>query len=982
MASTLIDRIAGLGANVAMKAPCVTASTSNITLSGLFAINGVTPTEGQRVLVNGQSSAINNGIWLASANDWVRAPDADDSRDFVQGTHVYVYGGSAAGLYYVTNSGTIVPGTSAINFTGSLGTVPSVFGRGGAVIAQSGDYNTGQITNNSAASGATLNDAITSLLTAIAGKQAGATGLTNLAALSVVGLAALTAAGTWTTREIAGGTGITVTNPAGTAGNPTIAVSDDVAALTAISSGGLVARIDSTTYAARQVVQPPAGIQVANPAGLAGDITLTLANDLAALEGLSGTGFGARTAGDIWSLRSMAVASGGGLAVTNPAGVTGNPTFSIDLPGLTAKASPDGAADYLMIYSAADTTLRKVLINNMPGGGGGGAPTGAQYIVVGLDATLTDERALNVGSGMSLVDGGAGAAITINITADALASLIALTPAADRLPYYTGATTAALATFTAFARTLLDDADAATMLGTLGAAPLASPTFTGTPAAPTATAGTSTTQLATTAFVTTADNLKANLASPAFTGTPTAPTAAALTSTTQIATTAFVTTAINNLIAAAPGALDTLDELAAALGDDANFATTITNALALKAPLASPALTGTPTAPTAAAGTNTTQLATTAHVFAERANAATLTNKTLGNSNIVTLRDDRFTLQDDADNTKQVVFQLSGITTGATRTLAVPNASTTLVGTDVAQTLTNKTLTSPTITTPTGIVKGDVGLGNVDNTSDATKFASPALTGNPTAPTQAAGTNNTRIATTAFVIGELGSAGYRYLRTIYITASGTYNKSSDATSAMVEGVGGGGGGGGSQSSASAGFPRGGGGGGGGAYGRKWIASLSSSYAVTIGAGGAGGTGTGNGGAGGSTQFGTSGSVLNLGGGGGGNGMAAAPNTSNASSTSGGNGGSVTTGGDFSFPGWDGGASVDINGSTCHLGPGANSPFGSGGKGTGTNSNGGLGGNNATGYGAGGSGRRASATEGAGGDGSPGIILVHEFKGGE
>ena len=71
-------------------------------------------------------------------------------------------------------------------------------------------------------------------------------------------------------------------------------------------------------------------------------------------------------------------------------------------------------------------------------------------------------------------------------------------------------------------------------------APLASPTFTGTPAAPTASAGTSTTQLATTAFVTTADNLKANLASPTFTGTPAAPTATAGTNTTQIATTAFV----------------------------------------------------------------------------------------------------------------------------------------------------------------------------------------------------------------------------------------------------------------------------------------------------------------------------------------------------------------------------------------------------------------------------------------------------------
>ena len=77
-------------------------------------------------------------------------------------------------------------------------------------------------------------------------------------------------------------------------------------------------------------------------------------------------------------------------------------------------------------------------------------------------------------------------------------------------------------------------------------APLASPTFTGTPAAPTATAGTNTTQIATTAFVSTAISNKAPLASPTFTGTPAAPTATAGTNTTQIATTAFVTTAVAN----------------------------------------------------------------------------------------------------------------------------------------------------------------------------------------------------------------------------------------------------------------------------------------------------------------------------------------------------------------------------------------------------------------------------------------------------
>ncbi|ORL68363.1 hypothetical protein B7H19_15520 [Pseudomonas putida] len=110
--------------------------------------------------------------------------------------------------------------------------------------------------------------------------------------------------------------------------------------------------------------------------------------------------------------------------------------------------------------------------------------------------------------------------------------------------------------------------------------------------------------------------LKANLASPALTGIPTAPTAAAGTNTAQLANTAFVQAAIAALVASSPAALDTLNELAAAIGNDANFAATITNALALKAPLASPALTGAPTAPTAAPGTNTAQLANTAFVAA------------------------------------------------------------------------------------------------------------------------------------------------------------------------------------------------------------------------------------------------------------------------------------------------------------------------------------------------------------------------------
>ncbi|ENG7256017.1 phage tail protein [Escherichia coli] len=102
--------------------------------------------------------------------------------------------------------------------------------------------------------------------------------------------------------------------------------------------------------------------------------------------------------------------------------------------------------------------------------------------------------------------------------------------------------------------------------------------------------------------------------SPTFTGTPKAPTPAAGNNTTQIATTEFVQAALTAIINGAPATLDTLKELAAAINNDPKFSTTINNALALKAPLLSPALTGTPTAPTAAQSVNNTQIATTAFV--------------------------------------------------------------------------------------------------------------------------------------------------------------------------------------------------------------------------------------------------------------------------------------------------------------------------------------------------------------------------------
>mgnify|MGYP001323431577 CR=1 FL=1 len=84
----------------------------------------------------------------------------------------------------------------------------------------------------------------------------------------------------------------------------------------------------------------------------------------------------------------------------------------------------------------------------------------------------------------------------------------------------------------------------------------------------------------------------APLSSPSLTGNPTAPTQTAGNSTTRLATTEFVSTAVSNLVDSAPGTLNTLNELASALGDDASFSTTVTNSIATKLPLSGGTMTG------------------------------------------------------------------------------------------------------------------------------------------------------------------------------------------------------------------------------------------------------------------------------------------------------------------------------------------------------------------------------------------------------
>jgi hypothetical protein len=135
-------------------------------------------------------------------------------------------------------------------------------------------------------------------------------------------------------------------------------------------------------------------------------------------------------------------------------------------------------------------------------------------------------------------------------------------------------------------------------------APLADPTFTGTVAGITKSMvglgnvdNTSDASKPVSTAQQTALDLKSNIASPTFTGIPAAPTANVATNTTQIATTAFVRAEVAALVGAAPATLDTLAEIATSLANNATLSTTLTNAIALKAPLDGPTFTGTVTLP-------------------------------------------------------------------------------------------------------------------------------------------------------------------------------------------------------------------------------------------------------------------------------------------------------------------------------------------------------------------------------------------------
>jgi hypothetical protein len=120
----LASLLAQIGAgHTPWKLACRVVATSPATLSGLYTLSGVALAEGDRVLCTAQAAGRDNGIWLASANAWTRAPDMSTSSYAQLGTTVRVLEGTGAGEYRLASpvTGTITVGVTALTWAFSGG---------------------------------------------------------------------------------------------------------------------------------------------------------------------------------------------------------------------------------------------------------------------------------------------------------------------------------------------------------------------------------------------------------------------------------------------------------------------------------------------------------------------------------------------------------------------------------------------------------------------------------------------------------------------------------------------------------------------------------------------------------------------------------------------------------------------------------------------------------------------------------------------
>jgi hypothetical protein len=370
------------------------------------------------------------------------------------------------------------------------------------------------------------------------------------------------------------------------------------------------------------------------------------------------------------------------------------------------------------------------------------------------------------------------------------------------------------------------------------------------------------------------------------------------------------------------------------------------------APLLSPALAGNPTAPTPAVGDNDTSIATTAFVQAAMASFG------IGTSDMTDLQNI------DANTVVAGGFYQMG--TGTTNIPAGFNSGVLIVATNASTY--SQQLFMPQATNR--LFQRASNNGAFSAWREIAGLDSPTLTGTPAAPTAAAGTNTTQIASTAFVqVASAAISPGRLLNVQVFRSSGTYTPTAGTTSAVVEVQGGGGAGGTAGASNTSQYSVGCGAGAGG-YAKGRIASPTST-SVTVGIGGTPFATGGAGGTGGASSF--AGITAS-----GGQGGSYLPNSASVPiQLNGGSGGTSAGGSILNAVGAPGVASIALNVNNVLGGAGGSSGFSQGGQGGAGTSNPGTAGL----FGAGGGGGCSTGNPGGpalGGAGGAGAVIVWEY----
>lgn len=380
-----VNQLTTTGAAIAIKQPCRLASTTNLDLDGSETIDGITTNNGDRVLVKDQSTASQNGIYTVNTSGaWSRSSDFDSNGEIKGSIIVAVQEGTvnADSVWMLSTNDSISIGSTSLTFIEITGAYRVTAGNG---LTKTGNtLDVGGTTNRISVSA----DAID-----ISTNYVGQASITTLGTITT---------GTWNGTDIA------------------------------IADGGTGA---STAVGARDNLEA----RWKDPCRLA-----TTANlDLNGSETIDGV---ATANGDRILVKDQTTGSENGIYIANHSGAWSRATdsnTSSKFPAGTTVMVTEGStnADTGWTLSTNDPiTLGSTSLSFtkvIQAAGGSGAPSNAQYVVMALDGTLTDERRLQANNGVTFSDGGANGDVTLRVATTQKGGIIAGTgasTAAERAP--------------------------------------------------------------------------------------------------------------------------------------------------------------------------------------------------------------------------------------------------------------------------------------------------------------------------------------------------------------------------------------------------------------------------------------------------------------------------------------------------------------------------------------------------------------------